>query len=126
MAFESARSLSYTAAGVIPQNVFVELAAGPEVDVAGANAEAIGVSLEAAAAQGDRIPVAAMDGAKVEVLGGAAIDVAAGVVPVTSDATGRAVTAGTGERILGFAVSSIGAADEYVTVVLLKGALAAP
>ena len=125
MSFQNARGITYTATAAIPQGRFVVSGANGQVTLAGANAEAIGVSLEAAAAAGDAISVAALDGAKVEVEAGAAIDVSSAAQDITSDASGRAVVAGTGERILGYALSSAGAAAEFITATVQKGAIAA-
>ena len=131
MSFESTRSISLQAASGadIAQRRFVTQGASG-ISQAGANAEAVGISLEAyddsefSADNASRtIPVALLDGAKIEVEAGAAVAVGA---LVTSDAQGRAVTAASTERILGHAYLAAGAAGEIMTIIGLKGALAAP
>lgn len=120
--------ISMTVAAAIAQYKFLEM--GNAGIVAAANAatdDVVGISLEArSAAQitaGDtRIPMA-LPGCKCLVLAGAAIDVSAAVVPVTSDSSGRAVAvAAATDRILGYALESAGAADEVIQILFLKGA----
>lgn len=125
MSFEAFRSISLIPGDVVAQRRFVIIEAGTgEVVQAGANAEAVGISLEAAAAANDpAIPVALLDGAKVEVEAGAAVALGA---DVTSDAAGKAVAATVGQRVLGFALTAAAADGEVITIVAQKGALAAP
>lgn len=125
MGTESARSLSFVAGGTLVARRFVTLADAGTVDQSGANAEAIGVGLVAAVA-GDAVPVAALDGARLDVEAGAAIDSSSASQPITSDASGRAVIATIGQRILGHSASSVANAGEIVEIIALKGALAAP
>ena len=119
--FESNRSITLTpvTANLINQNRFVAIGANGEVDESTAASDSVGVSLEAsAAASGAVIPVAILDGSKVEVVAGAAV--AAGV-RVMSDATGRAVTAtGATARVLGWSVTASANADEVITIVSSK------
>ena len=131
MSFEATRSISMQAASGadIGQRRFVTLGANG-IAQSGANEEAHGVALEpyddsefANDNASRTIPVALLDGAKIEVEAGAAVT--AGDF-VTSDANGQAVTATTGQRILGQAFSAAGAANEVLTIVGLRGALAAP
>ena len=124
MSFEAFRSISLVPGGVVAQRRFCTIDSSGRAVQAGANAEAVGISLEAAAAADDpAIPVGLLDGAKVEVEAGAAVTAGD---EVTSDANGQAVVATTGQRVLGFALSAAGAADEVITIVAQKGALAAP
>lgn len=129
MPFESVRGITYPTSEEVVQGVFVKLAELGRIENCEAGQDSVGVSLEATGvaadpvpyAAGDTISVAAMDGAKVEMLAGAAIDVSAAVVLIAADSTGRAVTAsGTGTIVLGFAITSVANANEFVTVVLLK------
>ena len=124
--FENVRPISLNAAATairIARFVVVG-ASGQAAEAAAATDEVDGVSLEAVAAgnAGLAFPAAAPDGAKVEVAAGAAVT--AGAL-VTSDATGRAVTAATGNRVNGRALTAAGAADEVITILFRKGADAA-
>jgi hypothetical protein len=118
-----------TVAAAIAQYKFLELSSTNAVATA-ANAagdDVVGISLEArSAAQitaGDtRIPVL-LPGCVAKVLAGAAIDITAAAVPVTTDASGRAVAvAAATDRILGYALQSAGAANEVIEILFLKGA----
>lgn len=125
MVFESVRPITHEAAATaIRIRRFLVLNTAAQVAEAGADAEAVGVSLEAVAVSsaGTTLAVAALDGSKVEVAAGAAVTIGDFV---TSDAQGRAVTATTGERILGQAMEAAGAADEVITILTGKGALGA-
>ena len=129
MPFESVRGITFPTSEEVVQGVFVKLAELGRVENCEAGEDSVGVSLEATAVAADSVPyvagdtisVAAIDGARVEMLSGAAIDVSSAVVLIMSDSTGRAVTAtGTGVFPLGFAVSSVAGANEFVTVILSK------
>jgi len=127
MSSESTRSISLqpTVAKVINANRFAVLASGL-VDEAGAGDDALGVTLSespdsttaGAEAGSAAISVALLDGAKVEVEAGATV---ASDAKVASDATGRAVTAATGDAILGTALIG-GAVNEVITIIAAKGA----
>lgn len=103
------------AANVINKNRFVNVVTAGEVDEALNAGDAIGVSQEAsAAASATEIPVAVLNGGKIDVESGAAITVGARVM---SDATGRAITAtGATARVLGIALETSGAAGQVITV----------
>jgi len=118
-----------TVAAAIAQYKFLEIASANAVATA-ANAAAddvVGISLEArSAAQitaGEtRIPML-LPNCVAKVLAGAAIDITAGAVPVTTDSAGRAVAvAAATDRILGYALQSAGAANEVIEILFLKGA----
>lgn len=116
-------------AAAIAQYKFLEYASANAVASA-ANAAAddvIGISLEArSAAQitaGETVLPMLLPGCVAKILAGAAIDITAGAVPVTSDASGRAVAvAAATDRILGYARQSAAAANEVIEILFLKGA----
>ena len=119
--YESARSISLTPGSAITQRRFVTLASDGMIDHTGNTLQAHGISLEAATAAADpAIPVAVLDGAKLEVEAGAAVAVGARVM---SDASGRAITAaGATARVLGVALTAAGAAGEIITIIGLQAA----
>jgi len=110
--YRSVLTLTMTAAGTIAANRFVT-AAGAQ---AGADANAIGVALNAATAA-DKVPVLAIGTVSVEA--GAAIDAGA---TVKSDAQGRAVPWATSGARLGIALTDASAAGELVEVLLVSNA----
>lgn len=119
MVFEAVRQISHTADADIAIRRFVELTANAEVQQVGTQGNSsIGVSMEAAdvSENQSRIPIGLLDGGKLEVEAGAAIDVSAGAVPVASDNQGRAIPATGSDRVLGYALSSAGAAGQVVTI----------
>jgi hypothetical protein len=127
-ALEAVRLINVSVAAAIAQYKFLEMGnAGIVVASNAATDDVVGVSLEArSAAQitaGDtRIPMA-LPGCKCIVLSGAAIDISAAVVPVTSDASGRAVAvAAATDRVLGYALQSATAADQEIEILFLKAA----
>jgi len=122
MPYDNVRSISMTpTTAAITAGRFVALANGGEVAQSGDGADALGVALEASAASSvNAIPVSLLDGSKQEVEAGAAIDVSAAVVPIASNASGQAITAATGDAILGYALSSAGAAGETISFVASK------
>ena len=101
---------------------FVSMGNNGIVAISGNGADAIGVAAETTDVAGGNttVPVALLDGAVLMVEAGAAINVAAAVVPITSDATGRAKAATIGLTILGYAKTSAGAAGEFIEIVGLK------
>lgn len=118
-----------TVAAAIAQYKFLEISSANAVATA-ANAatdDVVGIALEArSAAQitaGDtRIPMV-LPGCVAKVLAGAAIDITAGAVPVTSDSSGRAVAvAAATDRIHGYALQSAGAANEVIEILFKQGA----
>lgn len=118
--FASGNPRSFTAAEAIPAYRFVVIDNAGKVALAGADADAIGVSLEAASADGDVIAIAMIDGSTiVEVAAHAAIAIGAAI---GTAAAGRAVTAATGVMKLGTALQAAGAQDEYISVLLQKRA----
>lgn len=110
--YRSVLTLTMTAAGTIAANRFVT-AAGAQ---AGADANAIGVALNAATAA-DKVPVLAIGTVSVEA--GAAITAGA---TVKSDAQGRAVPWATSGARLGIALTAASAAGELVEVLLVSNA----
>ena len=114
-------TMTPVAANVINKNRFVSVVADGEVDETLSGIDAIGVSQEAsAAASAVPIPVAILNGGKVDVEAGAVVTVGARVM---SDATGRAITAvGATARTLGWALNTTGAAGEMITVLASKAA----
>jgi hypothetical protein len=127
-ALEAVKPLNMSVGAAIAQYKFLEM--GNAGIVAASNAagdDVVGISLEArSAAQitaGDiRIPMA-LPGCKCKILSGAAIDVSAAVVPLTSDASGRAVAvAAATDRVLGYALESATAADQEIEILFLKAA----
>ncbi|WP_299085076.1 capsid cement protein [uncultured Paraglaciecola sp.] len=114
-------TMTPVAANVINKNRFVAVVTAGEVDESIAAGDSIGVSQEAsAAASATPIPVAILNGGKVDVEAGAIVTVGARVM---SDATGRAITAtGATARVLGIALNTTGAAGEMITVLASKAA----
>lgn len=124
MPFQSVNSITQVAGAAVAAKRFVKKdGSGDAIQAAAATDEVIGVSLAAAAAAGDAFEVAKMDGCRVEVEAGAAVTAGA---DVTSDTVGRAVAAGTDNAVAGFAETAADAAGEIITIVALKGSLAAP
>lgn len=126
MVVEAARQISLTAAADVAIRRFVEMdsGGGGKVSQVGTIGNiAVGVAMEAAdvSEEQDRIPVALLDGSKLEVEAGAAIDVSAAAVPVMSDASGRAIAATATNNILGHALTSADAAGEVVTIIATFG-----
>lgn len=120
MVYEAVRQLSVIPGGDIAILRFVEPAAlGKVTQVNSAGDTAFGVAMEAAdvSASTAAIPVAILDGSKIEVEAGAAIDVSSAAVPVASDASGRAIPATGSQRVLGYAFTSATAAGQVVTIV---------
>lgn len=122
MSNQNVNALSLTAGAAVAQNRFVKVSGAKVIQAAAATDECVGVSLDSAAADLDVIPVAKYDGGIVEVEAGAAVTAGS---DVTSDTVGRAVSAGTGNAINGYALSAAGAAGEFIKVLLIKGSLAA-
>lgn len=115
-------ALNYVADAAIPVNRLVKLGTGDRnVALAGAATDAIiGVVNETSPALGERVDVVRVGIAWVEA--GAAI---ARGAPLTSDATGRAVTAapaaGTNNRIVGFADEAASAAGDVIRAQINQG-----
>lgn len=122
MSNQNVNALTLVAGAAIAANRFVKVSGGKVIQAAAATDEAVGVSLDSAAADLDVLPCAKYDGGIVEVEAGAAVSAGA---DVTSDTVGRAVAAGTGNAINGWALSAAGAAGEFIKVLLVKGSLAA-
>ncbi|MAK54616.1 MAG: DUF2190 domain-containing protein [Pusillimonas sp.] len=120
---ESVKSVTLTAGGAIGQYEVVEILsanAGEVTSVATAGNDGVGVALEAAAADGDKINVAVITGGgKCKAKAGAAV--AAGV-NLTTDASGRVVTAAVGNAVIGKSLSAAGAAGEILTMLFDKKA----
>lgn len=96
---------------------FVELSAGKVALVNGAGDAAIGVLMNKPSAAGQPAEVAPIDGSVVKVVAGAAVAVD---VKVSSDASGRAITAVSTHHHLGFALEAAGAAGDIIRVLLIS------
>ena len=118
MVFQKAHPLAMIAGAAVSIARFVKMSGAKVIQCAADTDDAVGVSMTAAAADLDSIAVAAYDGGIVEVTAGAAITAG---VPVASDATGRALAAVTGDRVLGYAQKAAAAAGEVIDVLLVKG-----
>ncbi len=100
---------------------FVDIDASGEIAVAGAGVDSVGVLQNKPSAQG-RAATVWGPGSVCKVIAGAAVAAGARVTP---DATGRAVTAVTGNRINGRALMAAGAAGEIISVFISgQGAVA--
>ena len=122
MPFATGNPRTYVANAAIPQGRFVKFVAvdgrSRVILSAAVTDDVVGVSLEAAAAAGDVIAVAMIDGVTtVEVEASAAL--AAGVF-VDPGADGRAGPAATTDRICGQVESAVGAAGEFADVLLTR------
>ena len=113
MAYEATRSVSLTpVATAIGQRLFVTLNSSGNVALTAANGHAVGVTLEASPANDQvAIPVALLDGSKVEVIAGGTVAVgsfvgaaadgqAVAVSAATNRALGIALTAGTDGQVM--------------------------
>lgn len=124
MGFQAVKPLSVVAGAVVALNRLVKInSSGRVIQGAAGTDECIGVSLENAAANGDAIPIALLDGGKMEIESGAAVSAGD---EITSDATGRAVAATIGQPIAGWAEEAAAGAGEFITVIGQKGSIAAP
>lgn len=128
MSFENVRSISATpvSATLIPARRFVTVTTAGEVTLATASGDAIGISLEASPANSSVvIPVALLDGAKIEVEANAAIAAGTPVAAAGAGAdAGRAddTTAAVTVKFLGYALTAAGAAGEVITIIGSKSA----
>lgn len=127
MGMEKVNAITLRASAAIGQYRFVKVTTAAKViQAAAAGDDVVGISLEGRVTQDitdgkDAIAVASADGAKVFITAGAAIDVSAGVVPLTSDSTGRAVAvAAATDRVHGYALTSAGAANETIEMLFAK------
>lgn len=123
MTFQNARALTFpvATATVIRQRRFVTIGANGQVVEANDGEDAIGVALEASTAtESQPIPVAVLDGAIIEVEAGAVINVGSAAVNIACDLDGRAITAATGDAILGTAVESATAAGQMISIFGLR------
>lgn len=119
MTFESTRSISMVpTTTAIVQARFVEVTTGGSIkQVVTASIDSVGIALEASDAGSlVAIPVAILDGAKMEVEAGAAITAGAAI---GTDSAGRAVAVAAAVTVkhLGYALTAAGAAGEIVTIV---------
>lgn len=130
MAFESVRSVSLTpVSSLIPARRFVSVTTNGAIDLTAANADAIGITLEESPNESQvAIPVALLDGAKIEVEANAAITAGAAVAAAgTSGDAGRADDTGAGANVthLGYALEAASAAGDIITVLTSKRGLSA-
>lgn len=119
--FEAVRSvtLPVASASVIPARRAVTIDGNGQIVLAAANATPVGITLEASASgESAAIPVALLDGSKIEIEAGAAVALGAkvAVVGVGADA-GRVddVAAGAAVRYIGVALNAA-AAGQVVTI----------
>lgn len=117
---QSARAISVTAGASVTPNLFVTLQSDGKFDPAGLGDDADGVVLEAGS-DGDRVPMVVPDGCVIPVVASAAILAGANVA---SAAGGQAVTAGTGNVILGKALTAADGSGELVEVLFSKAGAA--
>ncbi len=117
-------NLSGPAAAALGRGILVTIDTSGEWAATGAGLAANGVTLEAAAAQGDIINVAALNGAKLEMQAGAAIATAG--IDLASNASGQAIAATTGQVVVGFSASAVAAAAEIVDVITSPAGASAP
>ena len=128
MPFESVRPVTLNSQPnvAITQRRFV-IYTSTGLALAGAAAEAIGVAMESFAAGGtgitNPVPVALLDGAKIEVEASAAIAVGANVGVA---ANGKARTAVTSDPIMGIALSAPGADGQMMTILSARGSRFSP
>jgi hypothetical protein len=118
---------TYEAGSDLSGNQFqaVLLAADGQVDLAGANAKVVNGILQDNNGNAAGAPVQvgpALHGGQTKWKAGAAVSVGDSV---TTDATGRCVTATTGQNVWGQAMTAAGAADEIITVKFGTGPVAA-
>lgn len=115
--------VSLTATAAISRRRFVVAGATARTctQASAATQVAIGVAEEAAAAAGAEVPVRILGITQVEA--GAAIVAGA---QVTTDASGRAVTAATANNVFGVAQTAAGAAGDMVMVLLATPATTGP
>jgi hypothetical protein len=125
--FEKVSAISMTVGAAIAQYKFLEMGNAGIVAAAGAvGDDIVGISLEARSAAditagNTKIPVAVPDGCKCLILSGAAIDISAAVVQLTSDSSGRAIAvAAATDRVQGYALQSATAADQVIEMLFLK------
>ena len=130
MAFDAVRSISLTpVTTLVPARRFVSMTTNGEITLTAANADAVGITLEESPA-GDqtKIPVALLDGARIEVESNAGIAAGAAVAAAgTSGDAGRAddTAAGASVTHLGYAEEAATAAGQIITIVASKRGLSA-
>ncbi len=117
--YQAVKTITVEAGTAVTRFRFVVRAADGQYDHSGATAEADGVAADDAAAAGDALPIALMNGAVMKVEAGAAV---AALATVGSDASGRAIThvSGAGNFRLGKALDAASAAGEIIRVQLHK------
>lgn len=115
--------ISLTATAAITRRRFVIAGATARTctQASAATQVAIGVAEEAAAAAGAEVPVRVLGVVQAEA--GAAITAGA---QVTTDASGRAIAAATGNNVYGVAQTAAGAAGDTVMVLLALPAATGP
>lgn len=124
MAYEATRSISLTpVATAIGQRLFVTLNSSGNIALTAANGNAVGVTLEESPANSQvAIPVALLDGSKVEVIAGGTITVG-GLVAAAADGQAVAATGAT-TRALGIALTA-GTDGQVMTILTGVNAFAA-
>ena len=115
MGLEQARPLTFTSGAVVSARRFVKLnTSGKAIQATAGGADALGISAEATTAADKTFHVDILDGSKLVITAGAALTLGD---RITSDATGRAVAAVSGDQVLGVVQEAAGAAGEEVTIV---------
>lgn len=130
MAFESVRAITMTPVStLVPAHRFVSVGTNGAIDLTAANGDSVGITLEESPANSEvPIPVAVLDGGKIEVEANAAIAAGAAVAAAgTSGDAGRAddTAAGAGVTHLGYALEAATAAGDIITIVASKRGLSA-
>ncbi|HUT76449.1 MAG TPA: hypothetical protein VM285_02120 [Polyangia bacterium] len=116
--FENTTELTFEAGAAVPQYRFVILNASGQAIVATAASEAIGISMNAAAAAGDELNVASVSaGGKAPIEASAAITLGDNVGVAAS---GKARTAATSDHIIGTCLQAAAADEDIVTLFIDK------
>lgn len=128
MGFNNVDSITLELSAACEQYRFVEMATAGKVSRANAAADdAVGVTLEGRTAQditdGKAAVPVALPNSRCKITAGAAIDVSAGVVALTTDASGRAVAvAAATDSVYGYALQSASAAGVVIDMLFVKKA----
>jgi hypothetical protein len=126
MGFEQVTSLTLELSAACEQYRFVEMANAGKISRANAvSDDAVGITLEGRTAQDitdgkTAVPVA-IPGCRCKITAGAAIDVSAAIVAITTDASGRAVAvAAATDVVYGYALQSASGAGVVIDMLFIK------
>lgn len=128
MGFDSVRPITLELSAACEQYRFVEMAnAGKIVRANAVGDDPVGITLEARSTQditdGKGFVPVAMPGCRCKITAGAAIDVSAAIVAITTDTTGRAIAVSAAtDSVLGYALQSAGAANVIIDMLFIKKA----